>query len=135
MYVWKRLYGYATPGGDPLWECPKCGYSHCYGVEVINGPYHNCPECGIDILYPWEAKMKKLKIENLEINNIEPFNNDRRSGFYISWSANIGFGEYCLYTEDKTQWYGDSECLDTNDDKSFLEMLMKEFVKNVKVKG
>lgn len=57
MEVWKDITaGNFTPGGDPLWECPNCGFYHCYGIEAIDGPYHECPKCGVKIRYPWEKE-------------------------------------------------------------------------------
>lgn len=46
MEIWRDVSaGYFTLGGDPVWECPNCGFTHCYGVEAINGPYTKCPKC------------------------------------------------------------------------------------------
>lgn len=59
MMTWEKVNGnYFTPGGDPLWICPKCKSKksrHCYGVEKINSPMHECPNCGEKLLYPWEV--------------------------------------------------------------------------------
>ena len=73
-------------------------------------------------------------IKDLEIIDVEPFVNEIRevSGVTISWSANIGWGEYTLYKQNG-KWYADTECMDKDDDKSFGEMLLKEFFKLVKV--
>ena len=56
---------------------------------------------------------------------------ENHAGFIIQWSADIGFGEYTLYRspdENKLEWFGDSECMDSNCDKEFLAELMKLFV-------
>jgi len=38
-----------TPGGDPLYRCPKCGKGvHCNGVEFPNR-LDSCPDCGVSI--------------------------------------------------------------------------------------
>lgn len=50
---WKEVKGVITPGGDPCWKCPNCGFMHVYGIENIEGPYNNCPKCGISLKYPW----------------------------------------------------------------------------------
>jgi len=51
---WKQLHGYITPGGTPLFVCPKCGGSeHLHGVEY---PQRRvvCKDCGQINVYPWE---------------------------------------------------------------------------------
>lgn len=55
---WVKVSGYATPGGDTVWECSECGKGrHVYGIEapsyqrdVSNQQWVACPNCG--------AKMK-----------------------------------------------------------------------------
>ena len=55
MLVWKKSNKhYCTPGGDPVWECPNCGFEHVYGVENANRPKHECPNCKNKIRYEWE---------------------------------------------------------------------------------
>ena len=55
LNYWKEVHeNLFTPGGDPLWECPSCGFRHCYGVEQVEGPYANCPKCLKRLKYPWE---------------------------------------------------------------------------------
>lgn len=54
---WVKVYGYATPGGDPVWKCSECGKGlHVYGVEhrsygadVSDGQWKACPNCGADM--------------------------------------------------------------------------------------
>ena len=54
MDVWIRSKkAYATLGGDPVWECPKCGFEHVYGIQN-DRYYRKCPECGNLNKYPWE---------------------------------------------------------------------------------
>ena len=51
---WVRVHGYATPGGDPVWACSKCGKGrHTYGIEhgsygadIADGQWVACPNCG-----------------------------------------------------------------------------------------
>ncbi|MBP5709999.1 MAG: hypothetical protein J6W84_03375 [Bacteroidales bacterium] len=52
---WVKARGrWATPGGDPVWECSECGKGrHVYGVEhgtygedVADGQWVSCPNCG-----------------------------------------------------------------------------------------
>ena len=52
--IWQEVHeGLFTPGGDPVWECPRCKFRHCYGVEAVEGPYDKCPKCGKKVKYPW----------------------------------------------------------------------------------
>ena len=52
---WKKVSGYATPGGDPVWQCSECGKGlHVYGVEastygsdVADHQWVACPNCGV----------------------------------------------------------------------------------------
>ena len=76
---------------------------------------------------------EEVKIEDIDI---EPFDNDTWQGFKILWSGNIGFGEYTIY-RDKTekQWYGDSECMDSNDDKWFLSLLLNKLKEMITIDG
>ena len=51
---WVRVHGYATPGGDPVWACSKCGKGiHVFGIEhstynagVSDHQWVACPNCG-----------------------------------------------------------------------------------------
>lgn len=52
---WVKASGsWFTPGGDPVWECFKCGKGkHVYGIEhgtygsdVSDGQWVSCPNCG-----------------------------------------------------------------------------------------
>lgn len=80
--------------------------------------------------------MKNLKPEeiNVKIDSIMPYKNEKYEGICIKWYGNIGYGEYNLYkTNEEDSWHGDSECMDTNEDKAFLKMLMEQFIKQVKI--
>lgn len=80
--------------------------------------------------------MKKLKLDELDIvvDAVIPFKNEKYDGICIKWYGNIGFGEYNLYKENEEDgWHGDSECMDTNDDKAFLKLLMDKFIEQVKI--
>ena len=58
---------------------------------------------------------------------VEPFINERFSGFVIRWSAKgIGFGEVTFYTDKSDgQFKVDTECMD----KIFLMALFHELIK------
>ena len=72
----------------------------------------------------------------IQVDDIEPFVNDVYTGFKILWSGNIGWGEYTIYKingEDK--WYADSEHMDNpKGEYIFLDMLLKDFMKQIEVK-
>ncbi len=75
-----------------------------------------------------------MEIKNLTIDDIDLYQNEKdgTKQIKISWSANIGFGEYTLqYIDGK--WTGDSECMDRGEDKSFLTSLFTEFIKMITV--
>ena len=69
---------------------------------------------------------------NLEICDINAFVNERGSGFVISWNSDIGFGEYTIYRRTgEEKWCGDSEHMDSNEDKAFIIELLKLFVEKL----
>lgn len=73
---------------------------------------------------------------NLEITNIHPFENNSWVGFEIAWDSDIGFGIYTIYKKpDETEWHGDSECMDSNEDKAFLQELLRLFLEKIKIEG
>ena len=52
---WEEVYGYVTPGGDPVWVCSNCGKGmHVWGVEAStynrdisdSRQWVACPNCG-----------------------------------------------------------------------------------------
>ena len=49
----------------------------------------------------------------------------------INWESNIGFGEYCIewemdYNSSSQLLFADSECMDSNEDKDFLKLLLEK---------
>lgn len=56
--VWQKVHGFVTPGGDPVWQCSKCGKGiHVYGIEhgtygsdISDGQWVACPNCGAKIV-------------------------------------------------------------------------------------
>lgn len=69
---------------------------------------------------------------NLQIESVVPFNIGGCLGFTISWSSDIGVGEYSIYQE-QGKWIGDSEYMDCNEDKAFITELLKLFVEMMEV--
>lgn len=64
VYEWQNNHPEVlTPGGDPLWECPNCGYEHVMGIETPM-KYHRCPQCNIKIKYPGETLVEVKEIKN-----------------------------------------------------------------------
>ena len=56
---WKQLYGYATPGGTPVFVCGHCGGSqHLYGAEYPKRKLY-CEQCGRINIYPWERAQEQ----------------------------------------------------------------------------
>lgn len=63
-----------------------------------------------------------LKVTNVQFGD---------GAIFIDWESNIGFGEYTI--EYNPNWnsmpqlfFADSEYMDSNDDKSFLRLLLKK---------
>lgn len=80
--------------------------------------------------------MKNLESKKIEVkvDDIKPFINEKYIGFVIKWYGNIGWGEYTIYRAiDDDQWYADSECMDTTEDKEFLTILLKDFMNKLEV--
>ena len=76
------------------------------------------------------------KVE-VEVVELQPFVNEKYAGFKLIWCGSIGFGEYTIYQDpnDSKKWFGDSEYMDGDDDKWFIELLMKSFIEKLKVEG
>lgn len=77
------------------------------------------------------GRLDRNRIE-VEVTELEPFINEKFQGFKLIWVGNIGFGEYIIYT-DGENWYADSECMDGNDDKWFIQKLMSSFIEKLKI--
>lgn len=80
--------------------------------------------------------MKKPSEINLSAYSVTPFSNEKFEGILIKWDSDIGFGEYTIYRQSGTeQWYADSECMDSGEDKEFLRELLKLIADNVIIKS
>ena len=84
------------------------------------------------------GRKHNVKEIHLRIDDIEGFTNDEYTGCIISWSSDIGFGEYSLYrkvgdTDGDFKLYADSEYMDSNDDKEFISKLMRLVVEKIHV--
>lgn len=58
---------------------------------------------------------------DLEIYKIEPIKN----GLCVQWNSSIGFGEYNIWVGEDGKMYGDSEYMDSQDDKDFIRKLLE----------
>ena len=78
--------------------------------------------------------------DSLEITDMVGIEN----GFVIRWaSPEIGFGEYAIYAkanrndfgfaEDEVLIEGDSECMDANEDKTFLKTLFEKLLERIDI--
>ena len=68
------------------------------------------------------------------LDHVDAYKNEEYQGIRFEWHGNIGWGEYNLYkVNDEDGWHGDSECLDDNENKSFLIELMKQFINEIKI--
>lgn len=80
------------------------------------------------------ARLIEVNKINLSAYDIEPFVNEKYTGFVIKWDSDIGFGEYTIYKSvDSDKWCAESEHMDNNDDKDFLKELMKLFVEKLDI--
>lgn len=76
---------------------------------------------------------EEIKIDDVAVESFR--NSNETDVIILSWQGNIGWGEYTLYKEkDSDQWKADSECMDSNEEKSFLKILLDKFAENVEVK-
>jgi len=87
----------------------------------------------------------------VKVDGIAPYANDKYVGLKIYWSGNIGYGEYEIYSvpEHKegmyencpeeiqdymyTKWNGQSEYMDSNDDKWFVKLLMDSLIEQMEI--
>jgi hypothetical protein len=71
---------------------------------------------------------------NLDAYEIKPFINEKYVGFVIKWDSDIGFGEYTVYKAvGSDKWQADSEHMDNNEDKAFLNELLRLFVGSLEI--
>lgn len=56
----------------------------------------------------------------MRIEDIIPFVNGNHIGFIINWSSDIGVGEHIVSKSNDNNWYGDSECMDSNNENELI---------------
>ena len=77
----------------------------------------------------------EVVINDIEVEAFESGIKDVHDVIRINWSGNIGWGMYTLHKDNEGYWIADSECLDSNDDKSVLKALFNKFVDEIVVEG
>jgi hypothetical protein len=77
-----------------------------------------------------------MKIDNIEV--FEPYTTSDEDHIFIhngririSWSGSEGWGQYDLWKDKNEKWHGKSEYMDSQEDKSFINGLMKTFIDNL----
>ena len=81
--------------------------------------------------------MRKHDVDsiNLKIEEVEPC----FGGIVISWSSDIGFGQYTIYRKpvpehpECVRWFADSECMDDLEDKAFGKKLLQLWMDQILV--
>lgn len=53
---WIAVHGVITPGGDPYYECPYCGWGRCYGIEHLEPMPEKCPNCEAELKGFYEGR-------------------------------------------------------------------------------
>ena len=72
---------------------------------------------------------------NLQVDDVEMC----CGGIIISWSSDIGFGQYTIGMHsvdgnpDNVEWVAESECMDKNDDKAFGAKLLSLWMEQIKI--
>lgn len=92
---------------------------------------------------PMEESMTKEELESCRIDSLEISTDSRRETVTIDieWSGDIGFGEYelVIHGQDKDNPQmpiidGYSECMDSNENKSFIKQLLLSLVDQMEIK-
>ena len=75
---------------------------------------------------------KEVVIDSIQLEAGE--NENGTQVIVIDWSSNIGWGQYTLYkNQDEQVWKGESETMDSNEKKEFLQILLNKFIESVEV--
>lgn len=78
----------------------------------------------------------KHEITDLEITEINSYSNPSFDGVSMYWTSNIGFGECQFYkAKGDDTWHVDTESMCSNEDKTFLKMLLDKLAEIVEVTG
>lgn len=77
-----------------------------------------------------------MDIQDLTIDRVHAYDNELYNGIRIEWSANIGWGQCDIFrdkSDPKETWKATTECMSTNDDKTFLKTLLDKLAEMVDV--
>lgn len=80
----------------------------------------------------------KHEVKDLSVENVSAYDNETASGVCIEWCANIGWGQchiYRLKSAGENEWQCDTESMSSNEDKTFLKMLLDKLADMVEVTG
>ena len=80
----------------------------------------------------------KHEVKDLTIKNVYAFDNEMFNGIQIEWCANIGWGQCDIFRakEDAAdKWQAHTESMSSNEDKTFLKMLLDKLADMVEVTG
>ena len=80
----------------------------------------------------------KHEIKDLTIESIEIYDNEYANGIHIEWCANIGWGQcyiYRLKSDESGKYQADTEHMSSNNDRTFLKMLLDKLADTVEVTG
>lgn len=110
---------------------------YCLGTKEIDPCPCNGNLFSKNCYYPKERKetMRKHPVNsiNLELIDFAPFENEWGSGVLLSWTSDIGFGQYTLYRDKNGKFAADSEHMDSNEDKDFIKELMRLFIEKLRI--
>ena len=70
------------------------------------------------------------EIKDLKITDVEVWNEnaeDKNIGIRLSWSCNIGFGQYTIGFYGGN-WYVDSECMESPEDRDFGRLVLNTWL-------
>lgn len=77
--------------------------------------------------------MRKHNVDeiHLSVDKVEIVNDT----VIISWSSDIGFGEYEIcWSEEVQEWCAYTECMDRDDDKAFGAKLLALWMEQIKIR-
>jgi len=69
------------------------------------------------------------------LDDVEIFLNERcpNGAIRLSWSGNMGFGQYDIIINDDKTISARTECMDSNDDKDFTKQLFKLLIDKINI--
>lgn len=73
---------------------------------------------------------KEIKVD---IDSIEFWGDNRvsKGGIRIQWSGNIGFGQLDIFVDKEGNLVADTECMATNEDKEFVQLILSKLTEKI----